>query len=195
MMHLITGGSASGKSAYAEAQAVTLAKACEGRLIYIATMEPFGTEGQARVEKHRRQRQGKGFETVERYRNLSGLTWESAEKMKKPVVLLECMSNLAANELFEAGGTDEEVIHRITEGIRRLQKQTEHLIIVTNEVFSDGNDYPEETKRYIRLQGSVNHWLGNQADIVTEVVFGIPVPVKPAERKKGKEGQAGNETA
>lgn len=200
MMHLITGGSASGKSAYAEAQAGVLAQACQRKLIYIATMKPFGTEGRQRVEKHRRQRQGKGFETVEWYRDLSDLmlrseTEKSAEEYRKPVVLLECISNLTANELFEAGGSQEEVMHRIAEGIRCLQKQAEHLIIVTNEVFSDGVIYPEETRSYIRLLGRINQWMGDQADQVTEVVFGIPVPVKTKERKTERKEETGHETA
>ena len=200
MMHLITGGSASGKSAYAEAQAGALAKAGQRKLIYIATMKPFGAEGRQRVEKHRRQRQGKGFETVEWYRDLSDLmlrseTEKSAEEYRKPVVLLECISNLTANELFEAGGSQEEVMHRIAEGIRCLQKQTEHLIIVTNEVFSDGVTYPEETRNYICLLGRINQWLGDQADQVTEVVFGIPVLVKTKEKKTEWKEETGHETA
>ena len=70
MMHLVTGGSGSGKSAYAEEQ---ILKAPEKRRIYIATILPFGEEGRLRVQRHRRMRRDKGFETVECYTNLSGL--------------------------------------------------------------------------------------------------------------------------
>lgn len=183
MIHLITGGSASGKSAYAEAQAFAVSASLRGKRIYLATMKPCGAEGRARVEKHRRQRQGKGFETKELYQNLSSL--ELLPAWPGTVVLLECMSNLVANELFEVGGTDQELFLRITDGIRHLQKQAEHLIIVTNEVFSDGGEYPEETRRYIRLLGRINRWLGGEADQVTEVVFGIPVLVKPSGKTGG----------
>ena len=64
MMHLITGGSASGKSAYAEKMAVG---AGEKSRYYLATMKPWGKEGQERVEKHRNMRAGRGFTTVECY--------------------------------------------------------------------------------------------------------------------------------
>lgn len=191
-MFLVTGGSASGKSVYAENQAAALAEASGGRLIYIATMEPWGAEGQERVKKHQKQRQGKGFHTIEQYRDLSSLALKSGRGGKKPVALLECISNLTANELFEGGGTDREVLSRITEGILRLQKQTEHLIIVTNEVFSDGNDYPQETRRYLGLLGQVNQWLAGQADQVTEVVFGIPVPVKARKEEMARKEGAGD---
>ena len=56
MMHLITGGSASGKSAYAEKMAVG---AGEKSRYYLATMKPWGKEGQERVEKHRNMRAGR----------------------------------------------------------------------------------------------------------------------------------------
>ena len=42
MLHLITGGSGSGKSAYAEAQVMS---AGIEKKIYIATMIPYGEEG------------------------------------------------------------------------------------------------------------------------------------------------------
>ena len=60
-----------------------------------------------------------------------------------------------------------------------MQKQANHIIIVTNEVFSDGVDYDEATKSYIRLLGKLNVRLAGLADCVTEVVFGIPVTIKP----------------
>ena len=67
MLHLITGGSASGKSLYGE----RMAAEAGGRLLcYLATMRPWGEEGQARVQRHRQQRAGKGFHTIEVYHSL-----------------------------------------------------------------------------------------------------------------------------
>lgn len=171
MMHLVTGGSASGKSAYAE----EIAMACGGNRYYVATMRPYGEEGRLRVERHQAMRRGKQFVTVECPSGLERLELAGGEN---PVVLLECMSNLVANEQFEVGGTDCEICTRIENGIRHLQKQAKDLIIVTNEVFSDGCSYDPETKRYISLLGRVNRHLAAEADRVTEVVFGIPLPVK-----------------
>lgn len=181
MIHLITGGSASGKSAYAEQTAVS---ADTDKRYYIATMQPWGEEGRRRVEKHRAMRAGKGFETIECYDHLgeveltgnSCLTGSVLPK-QRVTVLLECMSNLAANEQFEIGGTDDEILGRILEGIHHLQKQAEHIIIVTNEVFSDGGSYDQETVRYLALLGRINQRLAAMADRVTEVVYGIPIPV------------------
>lgn len=173
MMHLVTGASASGKSAYAENLLVP-AKSAEK--YYIATMRPWGAEGAARVKKHRAMREGKGFQTIEAFHTLDDLRLP-----EKGSLMLECMSNLLANEQFELGGTDEEILDRIQQGIQNLKEQTEDLIIVTNEIFSDGCRYDAETVRYIRLPGNLNIRMAEEADVVTEVVYGIPI------RRKGED--------
>lgn len=194
MIHLITGGSASGKSVFAEQTVISLDADVR---YYIATMQPWGEEGRLRVEKHRAMRAGKGFRTIECYHHLPQLDLPGYEPgqgesplKERTAVLLECMSNLVANEQFETGGTDEEIRVRIRNGILHLQKQAGHIIIVTNEVFSDGCDYDSETMRYLELLGCVNQELAAMADRVTEVVYGIPVVLKSCGRN-GRDMETG----
>lgn len=170
MLHLITGGSGSGKSAFAEEQVLN---AGEGQRIYIATMIPYGEEGKQRVERHRQLRKEKNFETIECYKNLASL-----KVPQNSVVLLECMSNLVANEIFEPDGAHEKTVEAVREGISGLMKQTQRLFVVTNEIFSDGIEYDPDTMRYLEYLGKVNQELAVLADQVTEVVYGIPVNVK-----------------
>lgn len=170
MLHLITGGSGSGKSAFAEEQVLN---AGEGQRIYIATMIPYGEEGKQRVERHRQLRKEKNFETIECYKNLASL-----RVPQNSVVLLECMSNLVANEIFEPDGAHEITVDAVKEGISCLLKQTQRLFVVTNEIFSDGIEYDPDTIRYLEYLGKVNQELAVLADQVTEVVYGIPVNVK-----------------
>ena len=63
MMILILGGSGSGKSAYAEDY--LLRTAGDKKKYYIATMQIWDEEMQAKVDRHHRLRQGKGFTTIE----------------------------------------------------------------------------------------------------------------------------------
>ena len=49
---------------------------------------------------------------------------------------------------------------------------------MTNEVNSDVNDYSKETEEYRTLIGQVNQKIADMADMVTEVVYGIPVEIK-----------------
>ena len=63
---LVIGAAASGKSAYAE----SLCLGHDGLRVYLATMEPFGEEGARRIARHRALREGKGFSTLERTRDV-----------------------------------------------------------------------------------------------------------------------------
>lgn len=170
MFHLITGGSGSGKSAYAEEQVLL---AGEGKRFYIATMIPYGEDGKQRVERHRKMRKEKQFETVECYTNLSQLAFP-----EDSIVLLECMSNLAANEIFEPDGAHENTVEAVMKGVQKLQEQVKHLFVVTNEIFSDGIKCDDETLRYLKYLGQINQAMVERADTVTEVVYGIPVTIK-----------------
>ena len=174
MLQLITGGSASGKSAYAESRVLSLG--ADRNRIYIATMKPWDEETQKRIRRHQDMRAGKGFATIECDIGLEQVLL-AAETAQKTVVLLECLSNLAANEQYLNGGTVKEISTRIMAGIYHLQEQAEDIIIVTNEVFSDGREYGQETVEYLQLLGLLNQQIGAAADLVTEVVYGIPLAI------------------
>ena len=71
MFHVVTGGSGSGKSAFAEQCILD----CQGnKRIYIATMYPFDEESHRRIARHRAMRAEKKFTTIERYTDLEHLT-------------------------------------------------------------------------------------------------------------------------
>ena len=161
MFTLVIGGSASGKSEFAE----QLTQSLDGPRLYIATMEPFGEEAQARIARHRTARRERGFETIENYVNLSSL-----EIPEGANALLEDLGNLAANELFRPDGN----IGRVVPGIEHLLALCRHLTVVTNEVFSGGKDYEGETLRYLRELAQINRALAAKADRVVEVVCGLP---------------------
>lgn len=171
MMTLVSGGAGSGKSAYAESLVM---KSSAAPRVYLATMRVWGEEERQRVERHRRMRRNKGFLTVEQPLNL-----EQAEIPQGSVVLLEDLSNLTANECFDGDGF-QKAEERIWRGITAVRERAEDLIIVTNELFSDGIAYPDETARYLALLAQLNCRLAEQADQVVEVVIGIPIPWKGA---------------
>lgn len=176
MMTLVTGGSGSGKSEYAEMLAM------EGGFprIYIATMIPWDEEGRTRIARHRAMRKGKGFETVECYAGLSDAARMLLERGGAESILLECVSNLTANEFYrpENAGRTKELADAVAGEVLALRSACRHLVAVTNNVFDDGEKYGEETERYLEILAQVNRRLAASADAVTEVVFGIPVKIK-----------------
>lgn len=189
MLHIVYGGSASGKSSYAESFAMSLQG--EGRLLYIATMYPYkwntteiDPETMQRIERHHAMRADKGFDTVECYRHV-----EHIVAKRQDVLLLECMSNLLANEMYlepdsDAGSdmaeTMSPVSNKIVQALIDLSTRVQELVIVTNDVFSDGGSltYDESTREYVKNLAEINCALAREAATVTEVVCGIPVIVK-----------------
>lgn len=202
MLHMVYGGSASGKSSYAESFAMSLQG--EGRLLYIATMYPYkwntteiDPETMQRIERHRAMRADKGFDTVECYRHV-----EHIVAKRQDVLLLECMSNLLANEMYleqdsDDGGLAETmsevekagvgmsetlspVSKKIVQALVNLSTRVQDVVIVTNDVFSDGGSltYDESTREYVKNLAEINCALAREAATVTEVVCGIPVIVK-----------------
>ena len=168
MTTLITGGSKCGKSSYAE----RILDKYPGRKIYIATMQPFGPDAFEAIERHRKMREGKGFETIEKYTDIADIPLPS-----DCAVLLECMGNLCANEMF-SGEVICDPADKIVSGIELLSDRVKELVIVTNQVGSDGISYSEETAGYIRSLGTINSRIAGFADTVAECVYGIPVVLK-----------------
>ncbi|MCI8598285.1 MAG: bifunctional adenosylcobinamide kinase/adenosylcobinamide-phosphate guanylyltransferase [Lachnospiraceae bacterium] len=173
MFELIIGGSGSGKSEYAENLAMNLAREEYLPLYYIATMLPYGEEGKKRIERHQKLRAGKGFYTIECYVNLRRLVLPA-----RGIVLLECLSNLTANEMFEDDGAKEQTTEAVLSGVSKVREGSRHLVVVTNDIFSDGITYDETTVRYQKYLGEANQRLAAMADQVTEVVCGIPLQLK-----------------
>ena len=173
MLTLVIGGAASGKSEYAE---TLILRTGSLPRTYIAAMEPFDDECRARIARHRAMRAQKDFETVECYTNLGHLRLPGGG-----AVLLECVSNLVANELYSPKGAGADAEAAILRGIDALLPQCRELVAVTGEVFSGGCDYEGDTLRYLLVLAAVNRALAARADRVAEIVCGQAVYYKGKE--------------
>lgn len=167
MIMLLTGGSGCGKSTYAERIVALLP---ENKRVYIATMQVYDEESVRRVERHRAQRADKGFVTIECEKDLASAGIEDGS-----IVLLEDLVNLTANEMFDGGD-----VSSIAPALSDLAARCSHLIMVTNDLFSDGEAYSETTQEYLRVLAGVNAHAAALADCVCEVVYTIPITLKGA---------------
>lgn len=172
MMTLITGGSGSGKSAFAEEYALALP---HSSAYYLATMEVRDGESRKRVQRHRENRKNENWRTLEYPRDVA----EAVHQLEghHPVLLLECMSNLVANEMYRENSveTAEYCREKILRNLRTLATKTTHLVIVTNNVFDDGSAIDDGLRDYMTALGRINLALAKEADEVVEVVVGIPI--------------------
>ena len=155
---LVIGAAASGKSAYAE----SLCLGHDGPRVYLATMEPFGEEGARRIARHRALREGKGFSTLERTRDVGAAV---PGLPRGCTLLLEDVGNLVANELFAEGGLSP-------------RDPASYTVVVTVDVFADGMRYDEGTEAWRRALARVNAGVAALADRAVEVICGIPVWMK-----------------
>lgn len=177
MLVLVIGGSGSGKSEYAERLALRLAG--EHSKFYLATMQIWDDECRARVDKHRRQRAGRGFITIECPQNLVGLQEPMLDN--SGTILLEDLGNLAANELYSPGSRYMTAQKAVLSGMDHIARCCKNLVIVSNEVGAGGTDYEEETVEYLRFLGNLHQQIAQCADAVCEVVGGIPYYYKGSE--------------
>lgn len=184
MVITVTGGSGSGKSEMAEAISQTL---CRGSKIYAATMRVYDEESRKRIQRHRKQRAGKQFVTMECPMSLEKICFSR----KVPLILLECVSNLAANELYSGENfcmrDPEETAVSVIRGIEHFIYHSEHLVVVTNELFQDGIK-KKEMGKYLYVVGKINQYLMNRSEVFIESVYGLPFFWKRDEQLSREKG-------
>ena len=115
-------------------------------------------------------RKEKGFVTKECYTGLKEI-----DLPEHSTVLLDCMSNLTANEMFQEQGAKVHTVEEVIRGIDVLLQRCANLVVVTNEIFSDGCIYDDTTTEYICYLGKINQEMAKRAEQVVEVVCGIPI--------------------
>ncbi len=172
MTVLILGTPDSGKSRKAEALMEDISG--EGDKIYIATMIPYGKEGEERVKKHRKMREGKGYLTIECPVDIISAA-SGIDRLEDRCCLLECLSNLIGNELHSEdnkGMDEDKLIDKITGDVMTLGSKCRHLVIVSNHFSMDDPEYDEDTKRYVRMTDLINKELSLKADQIYELTGG-----------------------
>ena len=177
MLALVTGGSGSGKSAWAEGLCTRLG----GPLRYVATMNPEGAEAGGRIARHRAQRAGRGFTTLE----CQGALEACAAEVAGATVLVDCIGNAVANLMFGPGrgGAScqrpaDEVAAAVVAGVVALAGRAANVVAVTNDVAADGVAHDAATAVYVDAIACVNRELAALSGLVVEVVCGLPIALK-----------------
>lgn len=174
---LVTGGSRSGKSAFAQ----TLAEALPGPRVYVATCPVIDAEMDERIRLHREARGGRGWQTIEEPLDLAA-AFDQARGAA--VVLVDCLTLWINNVMYEAGPRGEEISEAdITERcqpvIRAARAQGGTVLLVTNEVGMGLVPATPLGRRYRDLAGRANQVFGAACDEVYLVACGQPLRIKP----------------
>lgn len=172
----VTGGRRSGKSAYAQ----RLAEGMDTPRLYIATCPLIDEETRARVEAHKKARQGRGWETLEETADLAGAIRKAAGYK---TVLVECVTLWLNNLIYEAGRRKEEFAEgdaeaAVKEVLDACGEIDANIVFVSNEIGWGIVPDNELARRFSDIAGKVNQAIASRAAAATLVVSGLPVEIK-----------------
>lgn len=166
-IHLITGGERSGKSTYAESEALRLSESP----IYLATARVWDEEFRQRILRHQERR---------------GPEWTNIEEDIRPskhdftgrVVLIDCITLWATNYFFDMQQDVDQALEALKKEFDTLVQQDATFIFVTNELGMGGMSESRTQRFFTQLQGWMNQHVAARADRVTLMVSGLPLTVK-----------------
>jgi adenosylcobinamide kinase/adenosylcobinamide-phosphate guanylyltransferase len=163
---LVLGGAASGKSAYAEA----LLDGAQGRRVYLATARVHDAEMRDKVDRHRRLRGG-GWQTVEAPLEPGPAL---AAAPAGSAVLLDCATMWLSNHLLDE--TDLPAAEAaLMDGLDACPGP---VVVVSNEVGLSVVPENALARRFREAQGRLNQRLAARADLVVNIVAGLPQVLK-----------------
>lgn len=166
-IHLITGGERSGKSTYAESEALCLSESP----VYLATARVWDEEFRQRILRHQERR---------------GPEWTNIEEDIRPskhdftgrVVLIDCITLWATNYFFDMQQDVDQALEALKKEFDTLVQQDATFIFVTNELGMGGMSESRTQRLFTQLQGWMNQYVAARADRVTLMVSGLPLTVK-----------------
>lgn len=171
MLIFLSGGAKNGKSTLAQDLCVSLCK--NKKLYYLATMIPADHEDDARIARHIAERDGMGFETVERGRDIAGGQWDP-----EGTYLFDSVTALLSNEMFPPEGIDENCPERVAKDLLLFADSVKNAVFVSDFIYHDGPFYGELTETYRKGLALLDRTLAEQCDVVAEILNGIPLCYK-----------------
>lgn len=171
MLTLVTGGSRSGKSRYAQQQA----ELQEGPLLYVATAEIGDAEMAERIALHRAAR-GERWQTLEEALRLSDKLPAACPDYGGVVV--DCVTLWLSNLYFHCDEQEQPVLDQVETLLQGLAKVATPIWLVSNELGSGIVPENPLARRFRDLAGSVNQRLAAAADAAWLVVAGLPLRLK-----------------
>lgn len=166
-IHLITGGERSGKSTYAESEALRLSP----HPVYLATARIWDEEFRQRILRHQERR---GPE----WTNIEEDVYLSQHDLSGRVVLVDCITLWATNYFFDMEQDIDSALTALKQEFDTLVKQDATFIFVTNELGMGGVSESRTQRLFTQLQGWMNQYVAARSDRVTLMVSGLPLSVK-----------------
>lgn len=162
----ISGGCKNGKSYHAQ----RLAKAQRmGLLYYVATMKAVDAEDVARIARHRKERDGWNFNTIEQPVNIEKILTKCDCGGS---FLLDSLTALLANEMFLANGAvNMKASGKITDGLTQVISEIKNIVIVSDYIYGDAVTYTPLTEAYRKSLAHIDCAVAQMCDVVLEISY------------------------
>lgn len=180
-IQLVSGGQRSGKSSWAQEQALAAAGARQERPLYLATARVLDDELRQRVDRHQSDRAGR-WDTI-----------ESPGRIDHPqlagrVAVIDCLTLWLAELCGQLGYRTEPVMAEVEKQLAALENIDCRLYMVTNEINMGLHGLDRDTRIFQDIQGWTNQKAARLAESLVLMVSGYPLWVK----QQGKAGHNGN---
>lgn len=170
MKIFISGGCKNGKSFYAQQLAFAQQKK-DAPLYYIATMVPVDDEDKARIKRHKFERRGMGFQTIEINRDIERICRYDPDG----TFLLDSTTALLANEMFSGPAINFGAAEKICVELSAVLERLSCIVIVSDFIYADASVYDPHTEAFRRGLASIDRLCVQKCNIVIEVCYGNAV--------------------
>ena len=167
MIYYITGGERSGKSSYAQNLALSLSNSPK----YIATSRHWGGDHEARIDRHRADRDQRWI-SIEEEKNIASVV------NKNEVVVIDCVTLWLTNYFVDTKNDIETCLKLAKEEFNKLLTLKATIIIISNEIGMGVHAQTEVGRKFTELQGWINQHIAKHASKAIFMVSGLPLTLK-----------------
>ncbi len=167
MIHYISGGERSGKSAYAQ----ELAESLSSNPYYLATSRIWDDNFKKRVQRHINERDER-WTTIEEEKDISSII------PVKATVVIDCVTLWLTNYYTDTEYNVAKSLQLAKDEFDKLEKINATIIIISNEIGMGLHAQTKSGRQFTELQGWMNQYIAKRADKATFMVSGLPLTLK-----------------
>ena len=164
---LITGGTRSGKSSFAEKRTLSYGTP----VLYIATAQAFDEEMENRIQLHQ-QRRGDEWRTISEPLAIANIL---TSLDRQGACLVDCLTLWLSNLIF----AEEDISKATSSLIEAIAARRDPVILVTNEVGCGIVPENALARQFRDEAGRLNQIVAEAVDEVYTCISGIPLKLKP----------------
>jgi len=163
----ITGGQRSGKSSFAQNEALKLSPSP----VYLATSRIWDDDFKKRVDRHKIDR-SENWINIEEEKEISKYDFSGK------VVVLDCITLWLTNYFSDYNYDVDTSLNEAKKEWNKFIQKDFTVFVISNEIGMGIHGETEGARKFTDLQGWMNQYIAKQANEVILMISGIPVTIK-----------------